>query len=216
MNALLSKLSQANHQALSTQEIDTVFAEAQLAQQDRTEQLIRNGTDLQKFDAMESIVAPLIVKYVVPNLTDDAALSTLGVNAAGGQRIKALPVPKRDRYVPYDDELPEPPLRNRTATLVTSSFALLQLLLLYSAYHPNSPPGSWFRTLNNAKPEQFTPHSILSHWILKGGGSTDVPLPLSGSVAFFIPITLIWSIEAHRRGNIGSPWSWYVLKLPNE
>lgn len=160
---------------------------------------------------MESTFAPLIVRYIVPSLTDDAALSVIGVNAARGQRIDSLQVPQRCRYVPYDDELPARPLRK--ALVINSSFALLHMLLFYLAYSPASTSGSWIRALVNVFPERYI-DSIVNYCALDRESSAGWPSqPLSLGISF-IPVILIWSLEGHRRGNIGSLWSWYVSKFP--
>jgi hypothetical protein len=84
---------------------------------------------------MQGIFAPLAVKFIIPNLTDDQALAMDSARAVTGQRIEALPVPVGDRYVPYNDELPAKPLQ-KTSLMVNSCFAGFQLLLSMAAYVP--------------------------------------------------------------------------------
>ncbi|KAK7756873.1 hypothetical protein SLS62_000889 [Diatrype stigma] len=206
VNALLRQLRQPK-QRLSTADFHHVFSTAQRVQEGRTKQLILNGTMLQQFDAMESVLSPLIVRFVIPNLTDDAALSVIGVNASQGQRVEALPVPQRDRYVPYDDELPAKPLK--TALAVNFAFALVHLLVLYLAFFPGKLSETWATTLGKVVPERYT-DAVVNYFALNSGRSTEGPIQPQDSVIAFIPVILIWILEGHRRGNLGSLWSWYV------
>lgn len=71
---LQRKLGQTS-QHLSTEEIQEIFAQTQRAQEKRTKQLLEQSTKLQQNDAMESIFAPLAVKYLFPTLTGEAFFS---------------------------------------------------------------------------------------------------------------------------------------------
>ncbi|KAK6210531.1 putative secondary metabolism biosynthetic enzyme [Pestalotiopsis sp. IQ-011] len=204
VNALLRELRQSN-QPLLTRDYIHVFSTAQRAQEDHTRALIKNGTDLQKFDAMESAIAPLIVKFVVPNLTDDAALATIGVNAAQGQRIESLPMPRRDRYIPYDDEKPAKPL-NLLFTIGTF-FVFVQLLLFCLAYFPISTSKHWFKALGSGALEPYI-EDVVKYFTPTSGRPAEAQSTSPVSVMPFMPVLLIWALEGHRRGNLGSPWSW--------
>lgn len=169
---------------------------------------------LQRFDAMESVFAPLIVRYVIPHLTDDAALSVIGVNAGSGQRVESLPVPPRDRYIPYDDELPAKPLGNMP--VFSLFFAFVQLLLVYWAFLPVAPSKSLGDYLGNGTPERHL-HAILNYpsaWIRGRYVYSSSSQPALLFISLF-PAILIWSLEGHRRGNKGCPCSWYVVIWTN-
>lgn len=210
VNALLNELRQSDH-PLSTTDFQRVFAKAQSAQEDRSRELILSATMKQRFDAMQSVFAPLIVKFVMPRLSDDVALSMDSARAITGQRIESLPMPQRKRYVPYNDELPATPL-NQTL-LVNSCFALAQSVLCFLAYLPASSPESWARDLASIIPKRYL-DAIIGASVPPRGIQTDrLPLPPM-SLFSFIPVVFIWTLEAHRRGNIGSPWSWYVQTAP--
>lgn len=165
----------------------------------------------QEFDAMQSVFAPLIVKFVMPRLSDDMALSLDTARAIAGQRIESLPVPQRDRYIPYNDELPAKPLNK--ALLANSCFALVQILLSCLAYQPASLSKSWARTLGSVIPVQFLNATIRDYAPFRGTPLDGLLLPPI-TILPFIPIVFIWTLEAHRRGNIGSLWSWYVQMAP--
>ncbi|KAL9622089.1 MAG: hypothetical protein Q9160_003588 [Pyrenula sp. 1 TL-2023] len=204
INALLHKLGPSN-QPLSTQDFNEVFAKAQRVQEDRTKHLIDHATKMQQFDAMESILAPLIIRFAIPNLTDDDALAIVGVNCVQGQRIESLPVPKRDRYVPYDDELPAKPLKN--GLVVKACFGFLHLILFYAAFRPESASETFYKALSTVLPERYVDTLVNLIAPAAGTSSNGQSHPASFGLSF-IPLILIWTIEGHRRGNIGSLASW--------
>ena len=208
MNALRRKLDQS-HQLLSTRDFQEIFAETQRVQENRTKRLLDHATKMQSFDAMESVFAPLVVRFVIPNLTDDAALAIVGEHTLQGQRIESLPVPQRDRYVPYDDELPAKPLKNVPIGKAWS--ILLYSLLFYVACLISSTSESLTNPLSTALPQEFL-HTIVDYYTPTDRRSRDGQLHSPSSVISLIPIILIWNLEGHRRGNIGSLGSWYVQK----
>lgn len=198
VDALLDKLQQTKHKRLSTQDFHDAFFKAQSMQERRTQTLLDRGTMMQKMDAMDTAVSPLLVRFVIPNLTDDAALSVIGSNTVPGQRIKALAMPKRDRYVPFDDELPARPLKS--ATIGNAIFAVAHLFLLFLAYEPVATFEHGFNIFDDAD---------ISHYSTKTHDLSDKErLQLPTLIRLILPIALIWTLEGHRHGNKGSPWSW--------
>jgi hypothetical protein len=206
VNALLSKLGQSQER-LSTSDFQDIFSKAQYAQENRTAHLVDHATKMQSFDAMESIFAPLVVKFVIPNLTDDAALAIVGANTVQGQIIKSLPVPQRERYVPYEDELPAKPLNIVPIDKLFS--ILLHSLLFYLAYLSSSPSQPLTRPLSISIPESYLT-SIAEYFVPTSRKSEDEQAQSLSSMLSSVLIILIWNIEGHRRGNIGSLGSWYV------
>lgn len=209
MNALCRKLDQS-HQRLSTTDFQEVFAETQRVQENRTKHLLDHATKMQSFDAMESVFAPLVVRFVIPNLTDDAALAIVGEHTLQGQRIESLPVPQRDRYVPYDDELPAKPLKS--VPIGKACSILLYSLLFYLACLKSSTSGSFTNPIGIVLPKHYL-DTIIDYYTPRGRRRGDGQLYSPSSVISFIPIILIWNLEGHRRGNIGSLGSWYVSSL---
>jgi hypothetical protein len=159
----------------------------------------------QRADAMESVFAPLTVRFVIPNLTHDEALSMDTARAIAGKHIESLPMPQRDRYIPYNDELPTKPLNK--AYIINSGFALVQLLLFYLAA---STTKSRATTLGRVVPDRYL-NAVADYYDPTHGTLVDgLSHPLFSGTSF-IPVILIWILEGHRRGNIGSLCSWYVL-----
>lgn len=206
VNALKRKLD-TSEQRLSTGDFQKIFADTQRSQEDRTKHLLVHSSKMQSFDAMESIFAPVAVKFVIPNLTDDAALSIVGANTVQGQHIESLPIPLRDRYIPYNDELPAKPLKNMS--IFKFFAAAIYLLLLYMVY----PVPSTFESRGDPRSiaylgQSFDTLIVDSTVTLKNTSgrllhSTSTVIPL-------IPTIILWNLEGHRRGNSRSLGSWYV------
>jgi hypothetical protein len=204
VNALLSKLGQSPGH-LSTNDFQDIFSKAQHDQENRTAHLIDHATKMQDFDAMESIFAPLIVRFVIPNLTDDAALAIVGANTVQGQRIKYLPVPKRDRYVPYEDELPVKPLN---IYHIDKLFSMnLHALLFYLAYSSSSFSQHLTRSLSVMILDPYL-NIIAEYFVPTIRESGDHHENSSYSTLSSILLILMWNIEGHRRGNMASLGSW--------
>lgn len=159
---------------------------------------------------MQGMLAPLAVKFIIPNLTDDQALAMDSARAVTGQRIEALPVPVRDRYVPYNDELPAKPLQ-KASIIVNSYFAGVQLLLFMAAYMPLSTSVSWIGNFRGLIHENYL-NAFVYHLVqARADSSTNRVSQFTLSLILLTPIFLLWLLEGFRRGNLGSPWSWYVV-----
>lgn len=201
VNALQRMLSQTRYP--STNDFQDVFAETQRARENRTSCLLELATKQQQIEAMESIFTPLIVRYVLPNLTGDAICSTVAPNIVQGPRIKLLPVPHRERYIPYNDELPAEPLGD--VPIASACFVLLYSILFYVARLFSSESSSPTVPIHFGLPEHYL-NTTINYYTPSGRGSTDWSL---SSVTLLTPILLIWNIEMHRHGNIRA-LAWYA------
>jgi hypothetical protein len=206
VDALLSKLGQSPER-LSTSHFQDIFSKAQCTQETRTAHLIDHATKMQSFDAMESIFAPLVVRFIIPNLTDDAALAVVGANTVQGQRIQSLPMPRRDRYVPYEDELPAKPLNINPIDKLFSM--TLHSLLFYLACSSSSLSRPLTRSLSVLIPDSYLA-TIAGYFVPTIRESRGQHGQSSSSTLSSILIILMWNIEGHRRGNMASLGSWYV------
>lgn len=200
VNALHRKLQHTKHP--STEELQNIFAGTQRIREKRTSGLIEQSTKMQQLDAMESIFSPLIVRYVLPNLTGDAFFSPVSTNVVQGPRCDFLPVPERDRYVPFDDELPSKPLGH--FHVGTAIFIFLYALLFYLAWVPWSESVSW------AMPQHLGQHE---HRLTTNTTDClpDSPTPTEETVLPMVlvaPVIVMWTIETSRLGNKQSLGSW--------
>lgn len=200
VNALHRKLQARTHR-LSTEDYKQMFAETQCTQEKRTKTLLHHATKMQEFDAMQSLFAPLLVKFVLPNLTDDAAMNIIGENVLGRQRVEALPMPRRPRYVPCVDELPVRPLNDLRVGKVIG--AIPQLGLAVSLIMGNF--------LKPFKDAPYHLDSYLKHYTHAATASGEASCSTQSCRVALIPVVLIWNIEGFRRGIIESLGSWCVL-----
>lgn len=152
---------------------------------------------MQRFDAMQSIIAPLIVRFVIPKLTADAALAIVGQNTAQGRCIESLPVPQRPRYVPYEDELPAKPLN---ASASRFGIIIWYLILFISSFAPQT------LQIHSIFVSRFD--GLFHHHTQRVTGWGVRELQDMSSLVSFFPVVFIWNIEGFRRGNIGSFGAW--------
>lgn len=190
VNALQRKLKHVEYP--STKDFQEVFAETQHTRENRTHSLLEQSTKMQQLDAMESPFSPLIVRYLLPNLTGDAFFSPVSANVVQGPQCEFLPIPQRSRYVPYNDELPAGRLGIFHTGTGTAFFVILYSLFFYLSWLP------WTKQNLNMTTTDQVPDSRQS---------TDGRL---SSMILIAPIILIWNIETSRLGNIQSLGSWYA------
>ncbi|KAI1432416.1 hypothetical protein GGR50DRAFT_688958 [Xylaria sp. CBS 124048] len=203
LNVLQQKLDQAQGR-LSTEDFQDVFAETQRRQENRTGHLLVHATKMQSFDAMESALAPLFEKFLIPNLTDDAALAIVGANTTKGRRIESLPIPQRPRYVPYEDELPAKPLRGMWGIV---RVCLILWYLVYCVYSiaPQVLDYSPFVVKYFHAIVRSYPFATMR---FRNGQTNNFASWIS-----LFPLVIMWNLDAYRRGNVKSIGSWPVPML---
>ncbi|GAP90730.1 putative FAD binding domain protein [Rosellinia necatrix] len=188
-SVLQRKLGQSQVR-LSTRDFQDIFAETQHVQETRTRHLISHATKMQEFDAMQSLFSPLLAKFVIPHLTDDAMLALVGDNTTQARCIESFQVPRRPRYVPYEDELPADILKD---VWIVRVFVVLWYLVYF---------------LYSVTPQYFIhPTYIMKCIHAASQWHSSIPTIASGKtnpLAFEIslfPMIFIWNVEGYRRGN---------------
>ncbi|KAF6803744.1 FAD binding domain protein [Colletotrichum sojae] len=105
----------------------------------RAKALVSQAHQLQMILTGRSPVSKLVTKFLMPILGDDAFLKVAVPIAAASHRIERLPVPKRLRIVPFDDELPARPIENKLASWAPWLLSVGSLgVLLYQTAQPGS------------------------------------------------------------------------------
>lgn len=112
-NALLRKFDEAaarspEAKTLTTADIDAVFTEAENMRIERSRMCVKARSDMQKMLSLATPLHRIISKalgapWLVP---DDFIVSGVGATVLGGPVMERLPVPRRPRTIPFDDELP--------------------------------------------------------------------------------------------------------------
>ncbi|KAI8626280.1 FAD/NAD(P)-binding domain-containing protein [Xylariaceae sp. FL1651] len=204
VNALSRKLGHAPLY-LSTNDLREVFAATQQARETRSRDLLEMSTKTQQLDAMESILAPFLVRYVMPHLTGETLFLIVSTHAVEGPRVDCLPTPQRNHYIPYNDELPAKPLGD--SPIGTAIFILLYSLLCYLAW--SSSTLSWAASKAFQLPIQYL-CTFLRYDTFTDRNTVDESF---ASMIFLFPVVLMWNIEAHRNGNVRSLGSWPITLL---
>ncbi|KAL2289352.1 hypothetical protein FJTKL_02354 [Diaporthe vaccinii] len=99
----------------SEAEVESALAQVHINRHKRAVDLVSQAHKLQMIVTGRSPASKLVTEYLMPILGPEAFLKVVIPIAAASQRIKRLPVPKRFRIVPFNDELPAPPITNRAA-----------------------------------------------------------------------------------------------------
>lgn len=109
--ALVNHLLSDRNLNWSDSEINAAFNAAQKDRHDRASWLV---TDAHKFQQRHALATSLwrVVARILPLfINGDAAFHISGQKYVGASRLDGVPAVKRQHAAPYDDELPEKPLR---------------------------------------------------------------------------------------------------------
>lgn len=221
MNALKRKMNQRPN-GLSEADIQAVFAETQAVREKRTQHLLNKAKMMQSFDSLDILIAPLIAKFVIPNLTDDMALQVVGLDTVEGTRLESFPMPKRPRYLPFTDELPTKPMKD--VWFLKAFTALLFSFILYLSWFVLKDPGISCNGLSGtalqrvytgiAWIDQRLADTVQVAYIATHRENPCQKLQVAYFMASLLPTILIWTIEGHRQGNHLSLASWSVYVNP--
>ncbi|KAI0853831.1 putative monooxygenase [Daldinia vernicosa] len=218
INALLRKRDDrgGSLNGLSSQEAEQIFWETQNARQKRAQMIVDLGHWNQDLNAYENVVySSLIFKCLIPLAGLEGRLSQVAEVFTGASVVKALPVPKRARAVPYRDELPAVPLSKGSYFVrgVLVGAMSLALLVTTKAWRLTVPAIEewmdrvpvvirWFGENNVSKVLNMYV-SILSIPMLDEDPSTR--LHLVNFLSQLISPLLIYCIEGYRAGNQETP-----------
>ncbi|KAH8885604.1 FAD/NAD(P)-binding domain-containing protein [Thozetella sp. PMI_491] len=195
VNNLLDKM-EARPGGLSLSDIEDVFERTQTARRNTTELMVKKAIETQKIHAQETLAARIILRTVIPVAGGEATTSMLGTDYVIGGRLERLPIPKRMRALPFDDELPARPLNTPLPQLVAAASLGL---LAWSV----QKPGGWADSTVNAL--QSLSLNLASPLL-----SYTSRLPVAGNFVNLASAMLLWTIEGYRYGN-----SRNILALPS-
>ncbi|OJD30037.1 fad binding domain-containing protein [Diplodia corticola] len=189
-NALQSALD-SHPQGLNDKDMSFVFEQTKNLRAPRCTQLVNEAHLQQRIEAMENGFFGWLACRIIPKLHLETHLRRWTDPAVASVRLNGLAVPKRSRFVPYDDELPYPPLRGKCVSTfaMASLFAALvwtqtaglplldQLLAQCCILHAESPA----RVFSGL--DRFTAAISTPHW------------------SMFLPVYVIWTVEGYRNGS---------------
>lgn len=109
--ALVNHLLSKSNLNWSDSEISAAFSAAQSDRCDRVSWLVADAHEFQQKHALATPVWKVMARILPLFIDGDAAFHFSGQKFVGASRLEGLPIIKRQHSVPFDDELPEKPLR---------------------------------------------------------------------------------------------------------
>lgn len=187
----------------SEAEVESALAQVHINRHERAVNLVSQAHQLQMIVTGRSPVSKLVTEFLMPILGPEAFLKIAIPIAAASQRIKRLPVPKRFRLVPFNDELPAPPIVDKAAywapwILTVGSLAVL----LHQTAQPSTcvAIAESFSALQALLPgPQGDPHASrkLVASVISAGNTVET---LRLQTNLFTTLAL-WLVEGNRHGN---------------
>jgi hypothetical protein len=119
---------------LCDSEIEKIFAQTQSVRFERVKRLVDAAHQEQALSAFENrLLATVVWHFSLPLAGDDLIVSLFSDAIIDAARLEQLPVPKRDRIVPFTDELPAKPMSQSAAYLVRGCLCLGMVGLIWLA-----------------------------------------------------------------------------------
>jgi hypothetical protein len=197
-NALVHRLKR-EHAGLSQKDATEALAEVHDRRYQRACSLVSQAHSLQSFLTQRHQLAGFIAEHFIPLLGPNAFLDVAVPICGAGTKLQGLPVPKRARFVPFEDELPARPIKNSLALQIPKAVASgLLSLALYAAVKKNNLPVSV---------DAFVSRVLRLGGPLLAGQRAGY----GGCIQVFgnlVPALVAWLIESHRCGNRVSVLSW--------
>lgn len=212
---------------LSDKEIAEAFSRVLDIRHERAKSFVREAHQTQSLMAREKPILSKILMRLDAIKGLDTGIDRMGSICRPAVRIEKLPIPKRPRSVPFDDELPTKPIRSKAnlmvqlllvgAMLFLLAISFLTLRIPFEQLGPwgrDGPPVdlAWFRGAPAL--EEFT-NFIVSAFSLQVG-VPDMGPKIHTANFFLGQLTsyvLIWIVESYRAGNKGTLISLPIIPL---
>lgn len=212
---------------LSDKEIEEVFSQVLDTRHDRAKKFVKEAHQTQSFMAKEKPLLSKILMRLEGFKGLDATVDRMGTICRPAVRIDKLPIPKRPRSVPYDDELPARPIRSKAnlfvQLLIVGAMLFLLSLTFFTQRIPFEQLGTWGRDGPPVDLGWFSGAPALEEFtnFLVSAFSLQVGVPDIGPrihiANFFLgqltSYVLIWIVESYRAGNKGTLISLSIIPL---
>ncbi|CAI6339934.1 unnamed protein product [Periconia digitata] len=182
VNALLEKRASHTKGLTNLNDVDVIeiLRNTEIARHDRAEWVVTSSHQQQSLMASEKrILSKIFWSFLIRLKGNEAVIDIFSQSFISASRLKALPLKKRPRSIPYEDELPARPVKTWKVLDITV-FGFLGWLLV-----------AWIR---NQTSEISSTHI----------GSRS-PAHQLYVISQIIPSMLIPIVESYRSGNEGSP-----------
>ncbi|KAI0600328.1 FAD binding domain protein [Biscogniauxia sp. FL1348] len=205
---------------LTDSDIHTIFQQTQAARHERAKRLVGDAHTLQALSAYEKpLLSKVVWEYVGPMLGEELGLSFFSTPIVGGARIEKLPIPHRERLIPYADELPAKPQRAFTGYLTRAFFIAAMAGLMWlagkSLRAPLAELGSWNGEAPISRPWAGIGNGLLGvlvsffSFVLESDSVADRVQLIYFMCQLATP-ALMYTIDGHRKG-----YQWTLLALPS-
>lgn len=124
-------------------DVARIFGQMQAARDKRIRHLVEDAHENQALMASERPLKTRLVAWAMAVLPSAHwTLHNVSANVVGASRITSLPVPRRPRAVPFEDERPAPPVKPMAAGVVRHGYAGAVLAAAVWAARAAPPPGA--------------------------------------------------------------------------
>jgi 2-polyprenyl-6-methoxyphenol hydroxylase-like FAD-dependent oxidoreductase len=229
VNVLLEKRDSrgGNLDNISDKEIEEVFSRILDIRHERAKNFVKTAHETQSLMAREKPLLTKILMRLDKIKGLDAGIDRLGAICRPAVRIDKLPIPKRPRAIPYDDELPARPIRSKAnfllQLLIVGAMVFLLAISVLTLRIPFERPAIWGRDGPKVDRVWFSGAPALNEFtnFIVSAFSLQVGVPDVGpkihTANFFLgqltSFVLIWVIESYRAGNKGTLISLPIIPL---
>ncbi|TDZ19491.1 FAD-dependent monooxygenase andE [Colletotrichum orbiculare MAFF 240422] len=208
VNALTDMLEK--NQKPSEAAVEAALAQVHTHRHERAVNLVAEAHQLQMILTGRSPMSKVVVNYLMPILGEEVFLKVAIPIAAASHRINRLPVPKRFRLVPFNDELPAPPIVDKTAYWAPWILAVGSLgALLYHTAQPSTANVlvDSFKALQGLLPSPETGLAV-SRELVTSVITAESPAETLRLRANLFSTLALWLVEGNRYGNDLAVTTW--------
>ncbi|TDZ68370.1 FAD-dependent monooxygenase andE [Colletotrichum trifolii] len=190
--------------------VEAALAQVHTHRHERAVNLVAEAHQLQMILTGRSPMSKVVVNYLMPILGEEVYLKVAIPIAAASHRIKRLPVPKRFRLVPFNDELPAPPIVDKAAYWAPWILAVGSLgALLYHTAQPSTANVlvDSFEALRGLLPSPETGLAV-SRELVTSVITAESPAETLRLRANLFSTLALWLVEGNRYGNNLAVTTW--------
>ncbi|OLN86855.1 FAD-dependent urate hydroxylase 4 [Colletotrichum chlorophyti] len=208
----LTDMLEKHPKAQSIEIVEETLAQVHRNRHARAKSLVQQAHQLQMILTGRSPISKPVIEFLVPLLGQDAFLQTAIPICAASHHVHRLPMPKRHRLVPFNDELPARPIANKSASWAAWALAAgsLATLLYHSGGSAHlSALASYIsasaKLLSSGPSGVNPPQGLLG---LQGVGAAASQIQSVQFKTNLFASLAIWLVEGHRSGNRLSVLLW--------
>lgn len=232
MNALKDELDKEVQDPpagrLTDDAVHRMFASIQEPRTDRLKFLQKAAEKLAEMLALKRPLQEYLIPVTLKITGQQFQLRRFSDAYIGGVKLKHIPMPQRPRAIPYNDELPEKPIKSKAtrflakflaATAILYSFYMARLAIRmpdnvpYDSFAGRRPVSSDFIGHEGIDTLLSILGSFFSYSVVQPEQDSLPRLQLIYLLAILAPVCSIWTVEANRKSNRFSAIILYVFVL---